>query len=111
MQVSLRNKGYFGIIIGREVEPYHPVERNKFVNRLKEAFGNLCTHISKYLLFHLEGLRNPREYWEKLKGFFGKQDGLRGHLLENELVALHPNNFETVEQFFTKFKYLALQCR
>ena len=47
MQVSLRNKGLFRIIMGREVEPHHPVEKNKFLNRLDEAFGFLCTHISK----------------------------------------------------------------
>ena len=42
---------------------------------------------------------------------FGKQDEIRGHILENELVALHPNSFETVQQFFTKFKFITLQCR
>ena len=52
-----------------------------------------------------------RESWENLEDLFGKQDELRGHLLENELVALHPSNFEIVEKFFTKFKSLALQCK
>ena len=42
---------------------------------------------------------------------FNKQDELRGHILDNELVSLHPNNFETIKQFFTKFKSLVLQCR
>ena len=27
------------------------------------------------------------------------------------MVALHPSSFETIEQFFNKFKSLALQCR
>ena len=108
MQVSLCNKGYFKIILGREVERHHLVERNKFVNRLDEGFGYLCTRISRDLLFHLEGLRTPREYWEKIEVLFGKKDELRGHLPENELVVLHPNNFETIEQFFTKFKFLTI---
>ena len=60
MQVSLCNKGYFRIILGREVDPHHPVEKNKFMNCLDEAFGYLCTHISKDLLFHLQGLRTPK---------------------------------------------------
>ena len=60
MQVSLPNKGYFRIILRREVEPHHPVERNKFLNYLDEAFGYLCTHISRDHLFHLEGLSSPR---------------------------------------------------
>ena len=108
MQVSLHNKGCFRIILGREVEPHHLDEKNKFLNCLDEDFGYLCTHISRDLLFHLEGLRTPKEAWEKLEFLFGKQDELRGHILENELVALHPSNFETVQQFFTKFKFLAL---
>ena len=31
--------------------------------------------------------------------------------MENELIALHPSSFETIEHFFTKFKSLALQCK
>ena len=87
MQLALRKHGYHRTVLGREVEPHHPVERNKFLNRLDEAFDYLCTYISKDLLFHLEGLRTPREAWEKLEDLFGKQDELWGHLLENEMVA------------------------
>ena len=59
IQVSLCNKGYFRIILGSEFEPHQPIERNKFLNRLDEAFNYLCTHISKDILFHLECLRTP----------------------------------------------------
>ena len=31
--------------------------------------------------------------------------------MENELVALQPINFETIQQFFTKFKSLVMQCK
>ena len=103
--------GYFKIILGREVEPHDLVERNKFLNHLDEAFGYLCTHISRDLLFHFEILRTPIESWEKLEDLFGKQDELQGHILENELIDLHPNSFEMVQQFFTKFKSLSLQCK
>ena len=81
------------------------------MKRLDEAFGYLCTHISRDLLFHLEGLRTPRESWENLEVLFGKQDELWGHIIENELIALHPSSFETIHQLFTKLKSLALQCR
>ena len=59
-QLALCKYGYHRIIHGWEVEPHHPVERNKFLNHSDEAFGYLCTYISKDLLFHLEGLTNPR---------------------------------------------------
>ena len=95
MQVSLHNNGYFRIIVGREVEPHHPAEKNKFMNYLDEAFSYPCTHISIDLLFHLEGLRTPMEAWEKLEVLFGNKYELWRHILENELISLHPNSFET----------------
>ena len=104
MQLDLRKHGYHRIIHGWDPEPHHPVERNKFLNSCDEAFGYLCTYISRDLLFHLEALRTPREAWEKLDSLFNKQDDIRGHILENDLVSLHPCSFYTIEQFFTKFK-------
>ena len=53
--------------MGRETEPHHPTEKNKFLNQLDEAFGFLCTHISYDILFHLEGLETPKEAWEKIE--------------------------------------------
>ena len=77
MEVSMRNKGFFRIILGREVESHHPANKKKFLNHLDEAFGYLCTYISRDLLFHLKGLRTPRESWEKLEDLFGKKYELR----------------------------------
>ena len=111
MQLSLRNKGYFRIILGREFEPHHLAKKNNFMNRLDEDFGYLCTHISKNILFHLEGLKTPKEAWENLEVLFGKQYEIQGHNLENELTTLHSSSFKTIQQFFTKFKSLVLQCR
>ena len=110
MQVSLRNKGFFKIIIGRESEPHHPTKKNNFLNHLYESFGYICTHISRDLIFHLEGLRTPKESWDKLEVFFGNKDEIQGQILENELIALHPSSFNTIKQFFTKFNSLVLQC-
>ena len=97
--------------MSREIEPPHPTENNKFLNRLDEAFGLLWTHISWDILFHLEGLNNPKEYWENIEFLFGNQDDISGHKLENELIESQPNSFKTIQQFFTKFKSLALQCK
>ena len=60
MQVSLHNVGFFRITMGRDKELHHPTKKNKFLNRLDESFGFLCTHISWDLLFHLEGLKTPK---------------------------------------------------
>jgi hypothetical protein len=43
-----------------------------------------------------------------LEGLFGKQDEMRGHMLEVELNTLHPKSFDNIHDLFTKFKYLIL---
>ena len=108
MQLALRKHGYHMIIHGWEPEPHQSIEWNTFLNRCDEAFRYLCTYISRDLLFHLEGLKTPRESWENLDSLFNEQDELWGHILENELVSLHPSSFNTIEHFFTKFKSLVL---
>ena len=71
----------------------------------------MCIHIFKELLFNLEGLRTPKEVRDKLKYLFGKKDDIRGHIMENELIALQHSNFDTFQQFFSKYKALLLQCK
>ena len=60
IQVSLCKFGLFRMTMGRETEPHHPTKKNKFLNQLDEAFGFLFTHISRDLLFNLEGLKTPK---------------------------------------------------
>ena len=97
--------------MGRATESQQHVEKNKFLNRLDEAFGFMCTHISWDILFHLEGLGTMKEAWEKLESLIGIQYELQGNILENELIALQPNSFESIKQFFTNSKSLVLQCK
>ena len=84
------------------------------MNKKDESFGFLCLSISRDVLFHLSGLKTPKEIWEKLDTLYGKQDDLREYQLENELMSLQPSNFETLNDFFTKFKNIVLllkQCK
>ena len=46
--------------------------------------------------------------FDKLETLYGKQDYLRVYQLENKSVSLQPSNFETLNDFFTKFKHIAL---
>ena len=108
MQISLCNKGLSKMTMRREVEPQQYIEKLKHLDRPDEAFGYMCIHISKELSFHLDGLKTPKEVWDKLESLFGKQDELRGHILENELIALQSSNFETLQLFFSKFKSLVI---
>ena len=61
MKVYLSKIGLYRMTMGRETEPHNPTKKNKFLNQLDEAFGFLYAHISRDLLFHLEGLKTPKE--------------------------------------------------
>ena len=111
MQMALHNKGLFRMTLGIEAEPQQCFDKSKFMNWLDEAFRFMCIHISRDILFHLEGLKTPKEVWDKLEYLFGKQDELRGHIMENEFIVIHPNNFQYIQQLFSKFKSLVMQCK
>ena len=87
----------YRVTMGKEVKPQHDLEKSKHLNKLDEAFGFMCIHISRELIFHIDGLKIPREVWLNIESLFGNQDELRGHILENELIALQPSNLETIQ--------------
>ena len=84
------------------------IDKARFLNKKDEAFGFLCLSISKDLLFHLLRLKTPKYIWDQLESLYGKQDDLRVYQVENELMSLQPGNFETLNDFFTKFKHIVL---
>ena len=77
MQIVLQNKGLYMVTMGRELKPHKPLDKTKYLNKLDEAFGFMCIHISRKLLFHLDGLKYRKEVWEKLESLFGN---IRGNL-------------------------------
>jgi hypothetical protein len=46
-----------------------------------------------------------------LEGLFGKQDDMRGHMLEVELLTLDPKSFENIQDLFKKFNNLLSQLK
>ena len=62
--------------------------------------------ISQDLRFHILDIDTPDEALEKLKTVLGIENQIRTHHLENELLALDPNNFSSIEDFLSKFKTL-----
>ena len=95
--------------MGTETKPNSVVENDKYFNRHDEAFVMLCLIISRDILFHVESLGTPNEYWLNLESLFGKIDEMRCHHLENEQTSPSPIHYETIQYFFTKFKELVLE--
>ena len=52
-------------------------DKARFLNKKDEAFRFLCLSVSWDLLFHLSGLKTPKEIWDKLENLYGNQDDLR----------------------------------
>ena len=107
----MRSKGLFRVTMENQVEPNSSAEKIKWHNRIDEAYGLLCLSISKDLLFHLDGLTSPNEVWEKIQTLFRNTNKMRGHQLENDLISLILSNFETFEDYLSKFKSLVLQVK
>ena len=101
IHIVLCKKGLYKVTIGEEIEPQQPLAKSKYLNKLDEAFGFMCIHISRELLFHLDGMKTPKEVWEKLESLFGKKDELRGHIMDNELITPQTRNFKTIQTFFS----------
>ena len=108
MEILLREKCLHRVTMAIEVEPNAAAEKIKWHNKRDEAYGLLCLSISRNLVFHLDGLTSPNEVWDKLVDLFGKIDEMRGHQIENELISLSPNSFESLQLYFSKFKALVL---
>ena len=94
-----------------ELKPNAAAEKIKYWNKVDEAYGFLCLSISKDLLFHISGLKTPKEIWDHLATLFDKHDDIQIYQLENKLISLNPSRFESVNEFFTKFKHLVLQLK
>ena len=105
MEIQQCARGLYRFTMDIEEEPASMTDKSRFLNEKDEAFGFLCLSISQDLLFHLSGLKTPKEIWDRLEALYGKQDDLRVYQLENELMSLHLSNFETLNDFFTKFKH------
>ena len=79
--------------MGTKIDPNAVLKKEKYWNKLDEEYGFLCLSISKDLLFHLSGLKTPKEVWEQIYKLFGKKDNLRSYQLENELISLSMGNY------------------
>ena len=111
MEMQLRSKRLFKLTMETKKEPIHYVDKEKYWNRIDEAYRCLCLSISRDLLFHINGLKTTKDVWDQLASLFDKQDDLRIYQLKNEMISLHASNFETLNDFFTKFKHIVFQFK
>ena len=67
MEIQIHARGLYRVTMDIEEEPASVTDKARFLNKKDEAFRFLCLSISHDLLFHLSGLKTPKEIWEKWK--------------------------------------------
>ena len=73
MEILLREKVIYRTTMATKVEPNATVEKIKWHDRRDEAYGRLCLSISRYLIFHLNGLTSSNRFARRLKIFLERQ--------------------------------------
>ena len=73
MEIQLCAKGFYRVTMDTKEEPASVTYKAKFLNKKDKAFGFLCLSVSQDLLFHLSGLKTPKEIWEKLETLYGNR--------------------------------------
>jgi len=102
----LMSRGLWSCLDEQQPALTRPFEVLHHRNKMDEAMGLIALNISESLLFHLDGLNNPRGYWHKFETLFGQVNEFRALQLDAELTSLSPSSFPTIEDFLVKFKSL-----
>jgi hypothetical protein len=87
------------LTLNTDTKPTSSIEKSKYLNHKDEALGTICSLIYPYLLFHMSSYKTPNETWTTLEGLFIKQDEMRGHVLEVELLTLDPKSFDNIQVY------------
>jgi hypothetical protein len=111
MIMHLCSRGLYRLTMNRETKSTSNTEKYKYLNRMDEAFITICSLISSDLLFHISSCKTPNEACTTMEGIFGKKDDMRGHIFEVEFLTLNPKSFDSLQDFFTKYKDLLLQLK
>ena len=70
MEIQLHARGLYRVTMETEEDPSSVTNKAIFLNNKDEAFRFLCLSISRDLLFHLSGLKTPKEIWDKLETLY-----------------------------------------
>ena len=79
MERFLHTKLLFKLTEEIEVVPILNHDKEKYLNRLGEAHGYLSLSVSRDLHFHIQGLKIPKDFWDKIASLFDNQDEMRVH--------------------------------
>jgi hypothetical protein len=70
--IHLQTIGLYRLNLNTYTEPTSAIEKSKYLNRMDEALGTICSLISLDLIFHISSCKTPNEAWTTLEGIFVK---------------------------------------
>ena len=88
MEIQLRARGIYRVTMDTEEYPASVTDKSRFLNKKDEAFRFLCLSVSWDLLFHLSGLKTPKEIWDKLETLYGKKTWRSSYVPEDSIGSL-----------------------
>ena len=75
--MQLHSKRLYKVMMDIEVEPIHYVDKEKYWNKLDEAYGFLFLSICRNILFHITRFKTPKDILDQLATLFDNKDHLR----------------------------------
>jgi hypothetical protein len=70
--IHIQYRGLYRFTMNTHTELTSAIEKSKYLNRMDEALGTICSVISHDLIFHISSCKTPNEAWTILEGIFGK---------------------------------------
>jgi hypothetical protein len=61
--MHLRGIGLYRLTMNIEIEPKSSIEKSKYLNRMDEMLGTICSLISLELLFLISSCKTSNESW------------------------------------------------
>jgi hypothetical protein len=98
-EFQLRSKGLYNLTMATETKPTSAIDKMRWANCKDEATWLLLDLISIDLWFHVVTCKTSNEIWTTLEGLFGKQDEMRGHMLEVEFNTLDLKSYDNIQYF------------
>jgi hypothetical protein len=68
--IHIQYRGFYGLKMNTNIEFTSAIEKSKYLNRMDEALGTICSLISLDLLFQISSCKTPNEAWKTLEGIF-----------------------------------------
>jgi hypothetical protein len=74
MELHLLSRGLYRLTMGKYTKSTSSIEKYKYLNKMDEVYGIICSIICPDLLFHISSFKTPDEVWTTMQGVFVKHD-------------------------------------